>query len=441
MNLFDLAKENTLVDSAPLADRMRPKSLDDIVGQQHILEEKRFLYRCIKSQRIPSIILYGPPGTGKTTIAKVIANEVNAEFFQLNAVTSGVKEIRGVVDKANDLLGMYQKKSILFIDEIHRFSKSQQDALLPHVENGLVTLIGATTENPYFQVNNSLLSRTTVLKLELLELKEVIYILRTAMKNDKRGLGKLSIKVTDEALKHIAETANGDARRALNALEIAVLSTPINCHGDIVVDLETAEESIQKRTVNYDKNGDQHYDVISAFIKSIRGSNPDAALHYLAKMIYAGEDIEFVARRLIISASEDIGNADPNALQVAVAAHEALRTIGMPEGRIILAQATTYLATAPKSNAAYIAIDAAIKDVANLQTSIPNHLKDAHYDGAKSLGHGVNYLYPHDYERNYVKQQYMPDELGNTCYYQPTTNGYENTIKKYICSRKKTHGE
>lgn len=432
MNLFDMVKENTLVQNAPLAERMRPQSIDEIVGQEHILGENKFLSRCIKAKRIPSIILYGPPGTGKTTIAKVIAKELEIEFFQLNAVTSGVKEIREVIKEAEELLGMYQKSSILFIDEIHRFSKSQQDALLPHVESGLVILIGATTENPYFQVNGALLSRTTVLKLELMEQEDLIELMKRAIVNGERGLGNQSVEVTDEALEHMANVANGDVRRALNALEIAVLSTPFNKDMKIVIDLEVAQESIQKRAIQYDKNGDQHYDVISAFIKSIRGSDPDAALHYLAKMIYGGEDPEFIGRRLIISASEDIGNADPMALQMALSAHEAARIIGLPEARIILAQATTYLASAPKSNAAYLGVDMALRDVEKVQTTVPLHLRDAHYGGAKKLGHGKDYLYAHNYDHNYVAQQYLPDQLMGKRYYEPTSNGYEKKIKDHM---------
>ncbi|WP_026475801.1 replication-associated recombination protein A [Alkaliphilus transvaalensis] len=432
MNLFDMVKENTLVQNAPLAERMRPQSIDEIVGQEHILGENKFLSRCIKAKRIPSIILYGPPGTGKTTIAKVIAKELEIEFFQLNAVTSGVKEIREVIKEAEELLGMYQKSSILFIDEIHRFSKSQQDALLPHVESGLVILIGATTENPYFQVNGALLSRTTVLKLELMEQEDLIELMKRAIVNGERGLGNQSVEITDEALEHMANVANGDVRRALNALEIAVLSTPFNKDMKIVIDFEVAQESIQKRAIQYDKNGDQHYDVISAFIKSIRGSDPDAALHYLAKMIYGGEDPEFIGRRLIISASEDIGNADPMALQMALSAHEAARIIGLPEARIILAQATTYLASAPKSNAAYMGVDMALRDVEKVQTTVPLHLRDAHYGGAKKLGHGKDYLYAHNYDHNYVAQQYLPDQLMGKRYYEPTSNGYEKKIKEHM---------
>ncbi|MBM7613924.1 replication-associated recombination protein A [Alkaliphilus hydrothermalis] len=432
MDLFDLAKESTLAQRAPLADRMRPQRLKEIVGQEHILGDNKFLTRCIKAKRIPSIILFGPPGTGKTTIARVISKELDIKFFQLNAVTSGVKEIREVVEEANQLLGMYQKSSILFIDEIHRFSKNQQDALLPHVENGLFILIGATTENPYFQVNGALLSRTTVLQLNLMEKEDLIEVMKRALGDKKQGLGNYDVEISEEALEHMANVANGDVRRALNALEIAVLSTPLNRDLKVKIDLEVAQESIQKRAIQYDKNGDQHYDVTSAFIKSIRGSDPNAALHYLAKMLYGGEDPEFISRRLIISASEDIGNADPMALQVAMAAHDAVRVIGLPEGRIILAQATTYLATAPKSNASYMGIGQALRDVEKHKTTVPLHLRDAHYGGAKKLGHGKGYLYAHDYENNYVEQQYLPDELEGKQYYNITENGYEKKIKEHM---------
>ncbi len=437
MDLFDMAKENLLEKQAPLAERMRPRSIDDIMGQRQILDKGKFLYRCIQSKRLPSILLYGPPGTGKTTIAKVIASEMQSEFFQLNAVTAGVKDIREIVDKANGLLGMYQKSSILFIDEIHRFSKNQQDALLPHVEKGLLTLIGATTENPYFQVNGALLSRTTVLKLESLKKEEIILLLKRALEDSSRGLGEYPVIITEEALDHIADIAGGDVRRAYNALEVAVLSTPYNHEMKILIDLEVAEESIQKRALQYDKNGDQHYDVISAFIKSIRGSDPDAALHYLAKMIYGGEDPEFIGRRLIISAAEDVGNADPNALQVALTAHEAVRIIGLPEGRIILAQAVTYLASAPKSNASYVGVDTALTDVESIQTTVPNHLRDSSYGGAKKLGYGAGYLYAHNYENNFVVQQYLPDELQGKKYYSPSENGYEKKIKSHLSFLKK----
>lgn len=430
MDLFDLAKEETLSLQAPLAERMRPRTIAEILGQEQILGKDKFLNRCIKARRLPSIILYGPPGTGKTTIGKAIAKEIEAEFFQLNAVTSGVKEIREVVDKAEQLLGMYRKKSILFIDEIHRFSKNQQDALLPHVERGLLTLIGATTENPYYQVNAALISRTTVLKLELLSEETIVALLERTIADRERGFGNLSVEAHPEALLHIAAIANGDVRRAYNALEVAVLSTPPNNELKIIIDLEVAQESIQKRALQYDKDGDQHYDVISAFIKSIRGSDPDAALHYLAKMLYGGEDPEFIGRRLVISASEDIGNADPQALLVAMAAHQAVQIIGMPEARINLAQATTYLATAPKSNAAYLGVGSALQDIEKTKTTVPLHLRDSSY--AKGFGHGKGYMYAHDYENHYVQQQYLPDELNGRRYYEPTELGYEKKISDYM---------
>ena len=430
MDLFDLAKEETLSIQAPLAERMRPRTIKEILGQEHILGKDKFLNRCIKSRRLPSIILYGPPGTGKTTIGKAIAKDIEAEFFQLNAVTSGVKEIREVVEKADHLLGMYRKRSILFIDEIHRFSKNQQDALLPHVERGLLILIGATTENPYYQVNAALISRTTVLKLELLDVETIVELLNRAIEDRERGFGNLEVDAHQEALLHIANTSNGDVRKAYNALEVAILSTTPNKDMKLVIDLEVAQESIQKRALQYDKDGDQHYDVISAFIKSIRGSDPDAALHYLAKMLYGGEDPEFIGRRLIISASEDVGNADPQAILVAIAAHQATQIIGMPEARINLAQATTYLATAQKSNAAYMGVNIALRDIEKVKTTVPMHLRDSSY--SKSFGHGEGYLYAHDYENHYVKQQYLPDELIGRKYYQPTDLGYEKRIKEHM---------
>lgn len=432
--MFEMLSKEHLNKSAPLADRMRPQSINDVFGQNHILAEGKFLNRCLKSGKIPSIIFYGPPGTGKTTIAKLIAQTIDANLFKLNAVTSGVKEIRGVIKEAKNLLAMEQRASILFIDEIHRFSKNQQDVLLPHVEKGIIVLIGATTENPYFQVNSPLLSRITVLELFKLDLDDISKILKTALTDRKYGLGKYNAQITQAALNHLGLMASGDARRALNALEIAVLSTPPDENGLIKVDIEIAEESIQKRAVLYDRDGDQHYDVISAFIKSIRGSDPNAAIHYLAKMIYAGEEAEFIARRLIILAAEDIGNADPRALQVAISSFDAIRIIGMPEGRIPLAQATIYLATAPKSNSSYIAIDRALKDVKNIATEVPDHLRDNHYKNAADLGHGIGYLYPHDYGGNYVHQQYLPEEINSRQYYLPTENGYEKQIQEYINS-------
>lgn len=437
MNLFDMMQEKNIETLAPLADRMRPRKLEELIGQDHILNDNKFLRRCIQSKKLPSIILYGPPGTGKTTLAQVLANEIGGNFFTLNAVNSGVKEIRELVNKTKEATSIQRVPCIVFIDEIHRFSKNQQDALLPHVENGLLTLIGATTENPFFEINKALISRTTLLKLELLDKNNIKEIILKALENKKQGLGNILAELTEEALEHIALISGGDARRALNALEIACLSTLPNEEGKIIIDLNIAQESIQRKAVQYDKDGDNHYDTISAFIKSIRGSDPNAALHYLAKMLHAGEDPEFIARRLIISASEDIGNADPQALSVAIDAHKAMQIIGLPEGRICLGQATTYLACAPKSNASYLGIDMALADVQNISTSIPDHLKDAHYNGASKLGHGIGYLYPHNYNNNYVKQQYMPEELQDKKYYSPTDNGHEKTINKYLENIKK----
>ncbi|SFH47221.1 putative ATPase [Tindallia magadiensis] len=437
MDLLDIANHQKKKDQAPLADRMRPKCINDLIGQDHLLSREKFLARCIKAKRIPSLILYGPPGTGKTTLARLLAKESGSEYFQLSAVMAGVKDIRQVIENANDLLKHSHKKSILFIDEIHRFSKNQQDALLPHVERGLITLIGATTENPYFEVNSALLSRTTVLKLEPLSAKNIICLLKRSLEEKERGLGRIRILIEDDALMFLADTAGGDARRALNALEIAALSATPQKDGSVTISLEDAQESVQKRGVQYDKDGDQHYDVISAFIKSIRGSDPDAALHYLAKMITAGEDPEFIARRIIIAASEDIGNADSNGLTIATAAHYAVKHIGMPEARIVLSQAVTYLATAPKSNAAYLAINKAMADVSNITTDVPKHLRDSHYQNASKLGHGNGYLYAHNYPNHYVKQQYLPDVLTGTVYYAMTDQGEEKKHKEYMDKLKK----
>ncbi len=437
MDLLDLANQQKSKEQAPLADRMRPKSIDEIIGQEHLLKKGRFLARCVAANRIPSLILYGPPGTGKTTLARILAKESGSEFFQLSAVMAGVKDIRQVIEDADHLQKHSGKKSLLFIDEIHRFSKNQQDALLPHVEKGLVTLIGATTENPYFEVNSALLSRITVLKLEPLTEESILELLKRSIKDREQGLGRMNISMEEQALSHLAETAGGDARRALNALEIAALSTSANEDGSLSISLKDAQESIQKRAVRYDKDGDQHYDVISAFIKSIRGSDPDAALHYMAKMIAAGEDPEFIARRIIISASEDIGNADPAGMSVAMAAHYAVKNIGMPEARIPLAQAVTYLATAPKSNAAYMAVNKAMADIDGNTTEVPKHLRDGHYKGAAKLGHGIDYRYAHSYPQHYVEQQYLPDALQGTVYYEMTDQGEEKKHKEYMEKLKK----
>ena len=432
MDLFEYNRSLQGGKDAPLAARMRPTTLEEFVGQEHIVGKGKLLYRAIKSDRLSSVVFYGPPGTGKTTLAKIIANTTKSKFRQINATTAGIKDIKETVEDAKADLGMYGTKTILFIDEIHRFNKSQQDALLPHVEDGTLVLIGATTENPYFEVNKALVSRSIVFELHQLEDKDIKKLLQRALTDVEKGMGAYHAEMDEDAMNFLANTANGDARTALNALELAVLTTdPVD--GKIHITLEVAEECIQKRALNYDKDGDNHYDTISAFIKSMRGSDPDAALYYLAKMIYAGEDPKFIARRVVICASEDVGNADPHALQVAVAAMEAVNFIGMPEGRIPLAQAVSYVACAPKSNAAYLGIDKALSDVRNIRIkTVPPHLKDAHYSGSKELGHGIGYKYSHDYPNHYVEQQYLPDELVGTVYYAPTENGVERRIKEYL---------
>ncbi len=416
---------------------MRPETLDEFVGQKHIVGKGKMLYRAITADTLSSVIFYGPPGTGKTTLARIIANTTKRDFVQINATTAGIKDIKEVVTKAKDNLGMTGKKTILFIDEIHRFNKSQQDALLPHVEDGTIALIGATTENPYFEVNKALISRSIVFELEPLKTEDIKSLILRAFNDNDKGFGDFKINVDNDVVDFIADVSNGDARAALNAVELAVLSTPKDEKGFINIDMETAQECIQKRALNYEKDGDNHYDTISAFIKSMRGSDPDAALYYLAKMIYAGEDPKFIARRIVICASEDVGNADPHALQVAVAAARAVEFVGMPEGRIPLAQAVTYISCAPKSNASYMGLDKAMADVRNKKIkSVPNHLKDCHYSGAEKLGHGIGYKYAHNYDGNYVKQQYLPDELVGTVYYEPTENGVEKRIKESLERRR-----
>lgn len=439
MDLFEYNIEQNMKKNAPLAARMRPESLEEFVGQEHIIGKGKLLYRAIKADQLNSVIFYGPPGTGKTTLAKIIAKTTKRVFVQLNATTSGIKEIKDVVSEAKTRNGMNGGKTILFIDEIHRFNKTQQDALLPHVEDGTIVLIGATTENPYFEVNKALVSRSIIFELKQLESKDIEKLIKRAVTDSEKGYGYFDIDLKEDALKFLADMANGDARAALNAVELAVLTTDKNKDGKIVISMDVAQECIQKRALNYEKDGDNHYDTISAFIKSMRGSDPDAALYYLAKMIYAGEDPKFIARRIVICASEDVGNADPHALQVAVSAAEAVNFIGMPESRIILAQAVTYISCAPKSNASYMGIDMALSDVRNIKIkSVPNHLKDAHYSGAKELNHGVGYKYAHDYEGHYVKQQYLPDELVGRRYYEPSDNGVEKKIKE---SLKRLRGE
>lgn len=437
MDLFDYMREQNKENESPLASRLRPTTLDEVVGQEHIIGKGKLLYRAIKADKLSSILFYGPPGTGKTTLAKVIANTTSAEFMQINATSAGKKDMEEVVQKAKDNAGMYGKKTILFIDEIHRFNKGQQDYLLPFVEDGTVILIGATTENPYFEVNAALLSRSIIFELHPLSAENVKTLLQRAV-SDENGLAVYKAKIDPDALDFLAEISGGDARMALNAIELGVLTTERSEDGIIHITQEVASECIQKRVVRYDKSGDNHYDTISAFIKSMRGSDPDAAVYYLARMLYAGEDIKFIARRIMICASEDVSNADPMALVVATSAAQAVERIGMPEARIILAQAVTYVASAPKSNSAITAIDEAMESVRNEKISgIPTHLQDAHYKSASKLGHGVGYQYAHAFPNHYVEQQYLPDELVGRAFYRPTKNGYEKTIQEYF---KKIHG-
>ncbi len=440
MDLFDYMRENTQEKEAPLAARMRPVSLDEIVGQKHIIGKGSLLYRSIAADRLSSIILYGPPGTGKTTIAKVIANTTRSSFVQINATSAGKKDMEEVVAQAKDSLGMYGRRTILFIDEIHRFNKGQQDYLLPFVEDGTVILIGATTENPYFEVNSALISRSIIFQLEKLSMGDIRELLCRAVSDAARGLGALDVAVDEDALDFLADISGGDARRALGALELGALSTPRGADGKIRITLDVAQECIQKRAVQYDKSGDSHYDTISAFIKSMRGSDPDAAVYYLARMLYAGEDIKFIARRIMICASEDVGNADPQALQVAVAAAQAVERLGMPEARIPLAQAAIYVASAPKSNASYLAVDAALERVrSETIRTVPPHLQDSHYKGAAKLGHGLDYKYAHDYPDHYVAQQYLPDEVRGAVFYRPTEMGREKDIKEWLAYLRTSH--
>ena len=432
MDLFDYMKEQTLENESPLASRMRPVTLEEVAGQEHIIGKDKLLYRAIKADKLGSVIFYGPPGTGKTTLAKVIANTTSARFKQINATVAGKKDMEEVVKEAQQHLGMYGKKTILFVDEIHRFNKGQQDYLLPFVEDGTLILIGATTENPYFEVNSALLSRSIVFELKPLEKEDICKLLERAVSDCERGMGSYHAVLHEDAKNFLADIAGGDARAALNALELGILTTQKSEDGKIHIDLETASQCIQKRVVRYDKTGDNHYDTTSAFIKSMRGSDPDAAVFYLAKMLYAGEDIKFIARRIMICAAEDVGNADPQALQVAVAAAQAVERLGMPEAQIPLAQAVTYVASAPKSNAAYMAIAEAMEAVKNTKTTVPVHLQDAHYKGASKMGHGAGYKYAHDYPNHYVEQQYMPSELQGRVFYNPTENGYEQNIRDYF---------
>lgn len=433
MDLFEYMRSTNMEKESPLAARLRPASLDEVVGQQHIIGRDKLLYRAISADKISSIIFYGPPGTGKTTLAKVIARTTSAEFTQINATVSGKKDMEEVIKKAKDTQGMYGKKTILFIDEIHRFNKGQQDYLLPFVEDGTIILIGATTENPYFEVNSALISRSIIFELKPLSKEDIKELLNRAVYDREKGMGAYEAVIDEEALEFLADIAGGDARHALNAIELGIMTTQRSEDGKIHVTLSVAQECIQKRAVRYDKTGDNHYDTISAFIKSMRGSDPDAAVYYLARMLYAGESVTFVARRIMICASEDVGIADPNALQVAVNASLAVERVGMPEAQIILSQAAMYVACAPKSNACVKAIGEAMKTVEETgNLPIPAHLQDAHYKGAAKLGHGTGYLYAHDYPNHYVKQQYLPYELSQTEFYHPSGNGYEVKVKQHM---------
>lgn len=434
MDLFDYMRASTQEQESPLASRMRPTTLDEVVGQKHIIGKDKLLYRAIRADQLGSIIFYGPPGTGKTTLAKVIANTTSASFRQINATVAGKKDMEDVVKEAKDALGMYGKKTILFVDEIHRFNKSQQDYLLPYVEDGTLILIGATTENPYFEVNGALLSRSRIFELKALEKDDVKELVLRAVRDEKKGMGSYHVVIDDEAADFLADVSGGDARAALNAVELGVLTTERDpADGLIHITLDVAQECIQKRAVRYDKDGDNHYDTISAFIKSMRGSDPDAAVYYLARMLYAGEDIKFIARRIMICAAEDVGNADPQALTVAVSAAQAVERIGMPEAQIILSQAVLYVATAPKSNSACNAVFEAMDAVKNQRSMpVPVHLQDSHYGGSAKLGHGIGYRYAHDYPNHYVKQQYLPDGMEGRCFYHPSENGYESKIAKHM---------
>ena len=423
---------------SPLASRMRPTTLDEVVGQKHIIGKDKLLYRAIKADKLGSVIFYGPPGTGKTTLAKVIANTTKADFRQINATVAGKKDMEEVVNSAKDTLGMYSRRTILFVDEIHRFNKSQQDYLLPFVEDGTLILIGATTENPYFEVNGALLSRSRIFELKALEKEDIKELIRRAVYDPERGMGTYDAQIRDDAVEFLADMAQGDARAALNAVELAILTTDRHSDGKIHIDLNVAQECIQKRAVRYDKDGDNHYDTISAFIKSMRGSDPDAAVYYLARMLYAGEDIKFIARRIMIHAAEDVGMADPQALVVAAGAAQAVERVGMPEAQIILAQAVIYVATAPKSNSVVTAIGEAMEAVKSEKIMpVPVHLQDKHYKGAEKLGHGAGYQYPHDFPSHYVKQQYLPDNLAERVFYHMSDQGYEKNIREFMDFLKK----
>ena len=433
MDLFSFMEQNSKERESPLASRMRPTSLDEVVGQEHIIGKDKLLYRAIKADRISSVIFYGPPGTGKTTLAKVIAATTKSDFCQINATSAGKKDMEDVVEQAKKNLGGYGRKTILFIDEIHRFNKGQQDFLLPFVEDGTIILIGATTENPYFEVNGALISRSHVFELKPLDKEAVKTLILRAVNDTEKGMGAFNAVIDDDALESLSSMADGDARSALNAVELGILTTEKSPDGLIHITLDIASECIQKRVLKYDKAGDNHYDTISAFIKSMRGSDADAAIYYLARMLAAGEDIKFIARRIVICAAEDVSNADPMALVVANAAAESVERIGMPESRIILAQAAAYVACAPKSNSAICAIDDCLQSVQEEHiNTIPPHLQDAHYKGAQKLGHGLDYKYAHAYKNHYVTQQYLPDELLGRTFYKLSDMGYEAKLKEYM---------
>ena len=433
MDIFDYARNINSEKESPLASRLRPTTLEEVVGQEHIIGKGKLLYRAIKADKISSVIFYGPPGTGKTTLAKVIANTTSAEFTQLNATVAGKKDMEEVVEKAKNNMAMSGKKTILFVDEIHRFNKGQQDYLLPFVEDGTVILIGATTENPYFEVNTALISRSIIFELQPLTADNIKTLIYRAVNDAEKGMGVYKAIIDDQAVGFLAELSNGDARTALNAVELGVLTTDPSEDGKIHITLQVAEQCIQKRALRYDKGGDNHYDTISAFIKSMRGSDPDAAVYYLAKMLYAGESVDFIARRIMICAAEDVGLANPQALVVATSAADAVHRVGMPEAQIILSEAVIYVATSPKSNAACNAIFSAMSTVKNTTTEkVPTRLMDAHYKGSAKLGHGIGYKYAHDYPNHYVDQQYLPDGLVGTRFYEPGDLGYEQEVKEYF---------
>ncbi|MCL2254636.1 MAG: replication-associated recombination protein A [Lachnospiraceae bacterium] len=437
MDLFEYMRSTNMEKESPLASRLRPVTLDEVVGQQHIIGRDKLLYRAIQADKLSSLIFYGPPGTGKTTLAKVIAASTSAQFKQINATSAGKKDMEEVVKAAKEDQGMYGKKTILFIDEIHRFNKGQQDYLLPYVEDGTVILIGATTENPYFEVNGALISRSIIFELKPLEQDEIKTLLKRAVYDKEKGMGAYEAEIDEDALDFLAELSGGDARRALNAIELGVMTTERAASGKIIITLAVAQECIQKRVIRYDKTGDNHYDTISAFIKSMRGSDPDAAVYYLARMLYAGESVTFIARRIMIHAAEDVGIADPQALTVAVNASLAVERVGMPEAQIILAEAAAYIACAPKSNACVAAIGAAMHAVAETgNLSIPSHLQDAHYKGSAKLGRGTGYKYAHDYPHNYVEQQYLPDGLVGRKFYNPSDNGHEKNVQEHFAKIK-----